>query len=171
MSPTATQPRHCHRVAARWGLEKQLLWAPGCTPWCANSCPNRHRKQDSKACQHSQGISKRQMNSAGTPKPGEQARSTLPAVLVPPVPRRLSKGLSHGLKGSILPCLHCQLAPTIPAQTGEPPKGLDICYPSPEGTDKVVIILAVQSNPRMCVHLFCTDGEAGKSRKGAVMVD
>lgn len=136
---TATQSRHCHRVAARWGSEKQVLWAPGCARWCANSCPNRHRKQDGKAHQRSQGISKRQMNSAGRPKPGEQACSTLPATLVAPVSRTL-KGLSHGVKVSTLPRLCWQLALTIPAQTGEPAKGLDKCYPSPEGMDEEVTV-------------------------------
>lgn len=80
------------------------------------------------------------MNSAGRPKPGEQARSTLPAVLVAPVSRTLSKGLSHGVKGSILPRFCWQLALTILAQTGEPAKGLDSYYPSPEGTDEEVTV-------------------------------
>jgi len=80
------------------------------------------------------------MNSAGGPKPGEQARSTLPAALVAPMSHTPSKGLSHGVKGSTLPCLCWQLALAILVQTGEPAKGLDKRYPPPEGTDEEVTV-------------------------------
>lgn len=74
------------------------------------------------------------------PKPGEQARSTLPAPLVAPVSHTLSKGLSHGVKGSASQGLCWQLALTIPDKTGEPAKGLHKGYPSPERTYEEVMV-------------------------------
>lgn len=74
------------------------------------------------------------------PKPGEQARSTLPAPLVAPVSHMLSKGLSHGVKGSTSQGLCWQLALTIPDKTGEPAKGLHKGYPSPERAYEEVMV-------------------------------
>lgn len=85
---------------------------PAVLQLCANSCTNCHQKQNGKACQRD--TSKRQMNSAGRTKPGEQAHSTLSAALVAPVSHMFSKGLSHRVKGRITaagthnPCLNCR---------------------------------------------------------------
>lgn len=76
------------------------------------------------------------MNGAGRAKPGEQARSTLLAMLVVPVSRRaVPRGERQCAATSCW-----QLALEIAAQTGGPAKGLDKRYPSPEGTDKVVTV-------------------------------
>lgn len=77
------------------------------------------------------------------PRPGEQAHSTLPAPPVALVSHTLSKGLSHGVKGSTSPGLCWQLALTIPDKTGEAAKGLHKGYPSPAGTDEEVMVWAV----------------------------